>query len=321
MVGGIVRSTGSGMGCPDWPTCFGLLVPPTDVSEIPAAFFEANPEYQAQEFNAFQTWVEYINRLIGVLIGLFTFATFLLSLGFFRKQRSITILSFSAMALTGFVAWLGKVVVDKHLEGGMVTLHMLGAILILSLLITAVYLADARTQAVRADKRKGITPAVQWMGIGILLISLAQILIGTQVREQVDQIAAALDQQHRETWVEGLNSFYALHRVLWILIAGAIVVWVRRLTSLPDLPPRVKLFAYAMLGFLFAEVFLGILLAMFHLPPVLQPLHLVLANLLFAAELAVLVYVLGIERFMRGKVNTTTDTEDVNQGQLANAEQ
>ena len=101
LAGGVVRCTGSGMGCPDWPKCFGMYIPPTSVDQLPEnyekifvegrikknerlssvlSFFGLNklsekikndPEIKKGEsFNVFKTWTEYINRLIGALVGL-----------------------------------------------------------------------------------------------------------------------------------------------------------------------------------------------------------------------------------------------------------
>lgn len=316
LVGGIVRSTGSGMGCPDWPKCFGLIVPPSDVSEIPVEFFASHPGYSTQEFNAFQTWTEYINRLIGALIGLFMFATAVLSLGFWRRDKRIVILSVAAMLMTGFEAWLGKIVVDRHLEGGMVTIHMLVAMLILATLITAVYLAAGHKGSNQARKPSGLPRHFAWLGFALTTLTLVQILLGTQVREEIDVIAASMGYEGRENWVASLGGYYAFHKVIWILVAGLAVVWVRNILSQVK-SSAVKTLAWIVLGSLFAEVLLGLVLGNFALPPYLQPLHLLVAAILFAAEFAILINVMGAERLLNGWFKI--DYRSVDKRSLVNA--
>ena len=100
IAGSFVRITGSGMGCPDWPKCFGEWIPPTEASELPENYKEIYVEKRSkkvekfcklldeiglsetaerirtdetvlyeEDFNARKTWTEYINRLFGFLAG------------------------------------------------------------------------------------------------------------------------------------------------------------------------------------------------------------------------------------------------------------
>ena len=118
LVGGIVRSTGSGMGCPDWPKCFGKYVPPTDISELPEDYktIFAVQGREIADFNAVHTWIEYINRLLGVLTGFFILITAVLSVSFWKKDKIITLLSILALIAVIFQGWLGAKVVSTDLQ-------------------------------------------------------------------------------------------------------------------------------------------------------------------------------------------------------------
>jgi cytochrome c oxidase assembly protein subunit 15 len=291
LVGGIVRSTGSGMGCPDWPKCFGLLVPPTQVDEIPQSFFESHPQFESKTFNAFQTWTEYINRLVGATIGLLMFLTAVLSLSFFRKDRRVFFLSLGSMLLTGFEAWLGKLVVDKNLEGGMVTIHLLVAMVIVALLILANWLVG-RPGRKSILMNGGQSKQLVWLGLGVIVLTVGQILIGTKVRESVDVTAQALGMMNRSEWLQGSLS-YSVHKIGWLVLAGAVAVWIRNLLTQFSDHRIVKRLAIGLIICIAAEICFGIVLANFDLPAMVQPLHMLFANLIFAAEFAIWIEVVG----------------------------
>lgn len=284
LVGGIVRSTGSGMGCPDWPTCFGLMVPPSSVDEIPQAFFEKHPDYESKTFDAFQTWTEYVNRLVGATIGLLMFLTTLFSLTFFRRDIRIFLLSLVAMLLTGFEGWLGKLVVDRNLAGGMVTLHLLVALIIVALLIVANYLVALRHR--EAGTQHESSPQLTWIGFGVVALILAQILIGTQVRESVDEAAKHLGEMKRDGWLQG-SVYYSIHKVLWMVMAGLAAFWIFKVWKANSGDRTVRLLAVAFLACIVLEIVFGVVLSNFDLPPVIQPLHMLFANLIFAAAFSI----------------------------------
>ena len=79
-IGGMVRVSGAGMGCPDWPKCFGRWIPPTSLSQIPDYIDPA-------KFNIVLAWIEYLNRLFGVLVGFSILITFC---QFFQSKLSIS---------------------------------------------------------------------------------------------------------------------------------------------------------------------------------------------------------------------------------------
>lgn len=198
-VGGLVRSTGSGMGCPDWPKCFGEWVPPTDVSELPADYKERFKVegHEIADFDVFKTWTEYINRLIGVLTGFFIFLTVFFAIPYLKKDKTVFWLSFLAFVLVGFQGWIGSKVVSSNLAHWMVTIHMLVALVIVGLLIYTI----TRSQVFEVTVQNGDTTLHGTM-IVLMILTTIQVISGTQVREAIDTIAMKSGETNRSNWVQ-----------------------------------------------------------------------------------------------------------------------
>ncbi|SMO74262.1 COX15/CtaA family protein [Gracilimonas mengyeensis] len=221
LIGGLVRAAGAGLGCPDWPKCFGLWIPPTSLADLPAGF---SPE----QFNVYKTWIEYVNRLVGVVIGLLITATFVLSFKYRKDKPAVFYSSFAAFVLVLFQGWLGGVVVRTGLHSGMITAHMLVAMLIVMVLVYATFKATSGFFSIKIEEsfRKKLLWSV-WI---LLTVSMIQLVLGTQVREAIDVIKNAAEIPARSEWLNMVGNIFEVHRSSsWVvLIAGVYMFYLLR---------------------------------------------------------------------------------------------
>lgn len=283
LAGGIVRGTGSGMGCPDWPKCFGRWVPPTEITQLPPNYQQI---YGAKlkgevEFNAVKTWIEYINRLLGVFSGFLVFATLLASLVYLRKDRLIVWGSVVAFLLIGFNGWLGSRVVATELAQYMITLHLLLAILVVfSLLFVLVRsnLPHLRS-LLRPDGYK-----VLYLTVSItLFLSVSQVLLGTQVRDALDHVVKQLGYEQRELWISNLDWRFYVHRSFSLVVLACHLLVIYQLWKNTQ-GGLLKNLAYGLTGLVITEILTGVVLAYLAVPAAAQPIHLFLAILMIGLQ-------------------------------------
>jgi len=113
VVGVVVRATGSGLGCPDWPFCYGQPIPPLE----------------------FKAWAEWIHRLVAAIIGLMAVAIAVLAVVDHRDRPSLVLGSVGTVLLVGFQAWLGRETVRLGNSGPSVTAHLAAAMAVAGLLV------------------------------------------------------------------------------------------------------------------------------------------------------------------------------------------
>ena len=284
LVGGIVRASGAGMGCPDWPTCFGQWVPPTAESQLPENYQEIYAErgYKNTQFNPVKTWTEYANRLVGVTIGFLILLTAWASRIYLKADKSIFYLSLTVLFLTGFQGWLGSAVVASNLQPFMITLHMLLALFIVALLIYAIAKSQ-RPYLAQIDSSQ-IPSLVKTVIICAMGLTLIQVAMGTQVREAVDFIAHEHKYIDREYWRDSFPIIFYIHRSFSaiILFTNLWIIWkIYHAVKNNNLLLR---YSYLLLSVIIIAIIAGVTLDRLGVPPIAQPIHLLMANLIFGVQ-------------------------------------
>lgn len=270
LVGALVRAAGAGLGCPDWPKCFGSWIPPLQASQLP-------PGWDPAQFNATLTWLEYTNRLLGVTIGLLIVATLVMALLWHRHRPRLLWPSVAATVLVGFQGWLGGQVVRSGLEPWMITAHMVVALVIVTLLLYATF--HARLQ--RAGLPRSNDPARRRFRLAVvtvIVLSLVQVGLGTNVRGAMEHAVDQNPELPRSEWVEQVGTLDKVHRgysQILLLATIGLAVWSRR--RFRDDTGLVRA-ADASVALVVAQMVIGAALVYMDVPPVAQLLHLSAAS-------------------------------------------
>jgi len=317
LVGGVVRSTGSGMGCPDWPKCFGSWVPPTSVDQLPENYqeiysnkrVEKNEKFVAmlqtlgfnkkaeeikndksilieQEFNPTKTWIEYVNRLLGAVIGILIIGSFLYSLPLWKVDRSVVILSFFNIVLVIFQGWIGSIVVSTNLLHWMITVHMVLALLLVCLLLYVHYRSYKLAYPVKI-KTERPDRLYAWL-MAAFILSSVQVVLGTQVREQVDIVSAQFGNLFRSEWVDHLGSSFLIHRSFSILLLVIHIVFIYNIYKHSLRKSNIFSWSQVLILTIILEIITGVGLSYFALPAFLQPIHLFVGALVIGLQFIIL---------------------------------
>lgn len=311
IAGAIVRMTGSGMGCPDWPKCFGHIIPPTERSQlewhpnqefhegqviivdetlqVAVSDFTSGASFQEQhwnlytkhdyaQFNALHTWVEYVNRLFGALAGIAVFIMAVCSFKKWRSKKRIVWLSWLSVFLMGFQGWLGATVVYSVLDPVKITVHMLAALIIVGVLMYLLHISK-ETESTKTKSR-----VFQNVLVVAILLTLIQVALGTQVRQFVDQQVTVFGYDAKNQWLSPPDLLFYVHRSFSVLVLFVnVLLWWKNKTMN---------FGFSLMNTLLLLFILEIIagMAMYYLdfPFLSQPAHLLLATAIFSVQFYIL---------------------------------
>lgn len=272
LAGAVVRGTGSGLGCPDWPQCFGQWVPPVDISELPVDYkekFKIAGKVIA-DFDPFKTWIEYLNRLLGAILGVMIVGLFIKSFKYTEKEPNLPWFCGGLLLLIILQGGVGALVVSTHLKPFIITLHMLLALILLfGLQYLRKYCKDLDNFGIDF---KPDTVNLRFTKF-LIALGLLQVGLGTQVRESVDHLMRDTGAATASTVVSQLGLNFLIHRSLSLFFAVLLIWALIKLYKLDITGSSFKR-GIVILILLVINIGSGIGLNYFGFPAALQPPHL-----------------------------------------------
>lgn len=294
-VGAVVRVTGSGMGCPDWPTCWGCLIPPTSVEQVDferlpierfqrkAARMGRDPstitaESLRSEFNPRHVWTEFFNRLCSLPVGFFSLATFIAAFWQREQRPRVFWMAFGSLVVVLVNAWMGARVVYSGLKPGVLTTHLGLAMALTGMLAYCAWRGTDTPWHIRMN-----TVALSRLRLAVtvlLVITIAEGILGAQVREMTDELAKIHADAPRSSWNAELEGSwkYLVHRSFsWVILGATLWAWRLAVSHREGGAGWVE---RAVLGIVLTQMMLGMVMAWVHIYSWVQVLHVGLAAVL-----------------------------------------
>ena len=281
VAGGVVRTTQSGMGCPDWPRCFGRWIPPMNASQLPKDFEKyLRVQDIDHSFNVYHTWIEYLNRMLGALLGVFAIIQVALIYPKRDKMQNAFRLAIAFLGIVILTGLFGAAVVKLNLANLSITVHLFFA-----LFLTQSQLALYMNIKGKLNRKTAGTRIRKVLFL-LLLVILVQCILGTMVRMYVDDISKTLHYLQRDAWLAESPVSFIIHRSFSLLVLGSVLyaTWYCRKVA------ALKTHLRRLLVIILASMLTGLVLYYLDMPALAQPIHLLLGTLAITQTMYALMY-------------------------------
>ena len=273
MLGAYTRLTDAGLGCPDWPGCYGKIVLPHGALELK----QAQKNYPLQPIEFSKAWTEMIHRYVAGILAVLVFGIGITLLNWRIHGQTVPyLLPLGLMGLIVLQAVLGMWTVTMQLKPLIVMAHLLGGILIFSglsclrLLLSANYISNK-------------TRWHLWTGIAAVIV-FVQIIFGALVSSNYAALVCIGFPKCNGHWMFGygnLVTIHMLHRLWAVVTVGylGLLMWCL-LKNIAEF--KIKVLAWLSLILVMLQFLLGVINVVYLLPLSIAVLHNGVAAILMA---------------------------------------